>query len=230
MKKVYLLLIGCFVFSSAIIAQNRNVIQIEVENNDSESDSKKAKREHGFSVKLNPLLFFRGDVPIYVEKRLMSNVAIEGGIGFTHTDYFSVNSNIFSGFVGDDDISNEMGVSGRIGVRYYASDYGYQSEGAYFAIEYRLQRYNSVLNSYNGVLGLNEKLNRTNSDFRLTIGYVEYIGENFYIEPYAGFGIRNRSVDYVNGGTSSSNIDINSEKDMLPFLSLGFKVGIAVAD
>jgi hypothetical protein len=230
MKKTYLLLLSFVIGSGSIIAQNRNVIQLEVvdDNTDKESTT---KSDHGsLSIKMNPLIFFRGDIPLYFEKSFSSKFAIEIGAGLTHTDYLAVASDEIEGFsYKDSEIKAELGFSGRVGFRYYASNYGFEPEGIYFAIEYRYQHYNSVLNSVGTIDNLNEKLQRTNSDFRLTLGYVNYFDENVYIEPYAGFGIRARSIDRFITDETTNTINIGSESDIVPFLSLGFKIGISLS-
>ncbi|MEO8590678.1 MAG: hypothetical protein ABI432_14985, partial [Flavobacteriales bacterium] len=46
--------------------------------------------------KINPLLFFRGEIPLYYERALTPNLSLEIGIGVTLRDYLHVS------FVGDD--------------------------------------------------------------------------------------------------------------------------------
>jgi len=232
MKKTYLLaLISIVLMNINAIAQNRNVIQLEM-SDDKEEQGSVAKTKHGsLSIKMNPLIFFRGDIPLYLEKSFSSKFAIEAGVGLTHTDYLAVASDEIEGFdYKDSDINAELGFSGRVGLRYYASNYGFEPEGVYFAIEYRYQRYNSVLNSLMTIENLDQKLKRTNSDFKLTLGYVNYFDENVYIEPYVGFGIRARSIDRFSGDEVLNTVSITSESDIVPFLSLGFKIGISIGN
>ena len=121
-----------FLGLTSLVAQNRNVVQVEVVE---KNESQKSEWFQNTSIKLNPLLFLRGDIPLYFEMGMSKDFAIEAGIGFTNTDYVSVGTDLVSGFDYDDagfDLKNKLGYSGRIGVRYYASDYGFQSEGFYF--------------------------------------------------------------------------------------------------
>ncbi len=102
-----------------------------------------------------------------------------------------------------------MGWSGRIGVRYYAANYGYQPEGLYFALDYRMQRYSSTLRSVGSITALNQDLSRINNDVRFTLGYVKYWGDNFFIEPYAGFGIRSSKIDVAVPDELSNTVSVN---------------------
>jgi len=211
------------------IAQNRNVIQLEVVDDNTEKGSTTKSNHGSLSIKMNPLIFFRGDIPLYIEKSFSSKFAIEAGIGLTHTDYLAVASDEIEGFNYDDsEIKAELGFSGRVGMRYYASNYGFEPEGVYFAIEYRYQHYNSILSSVGTIENLDKNLQRTNSDFKLTLGYVNYFDENVYIEPYVGFGIRARSIDRFVGDEILNTVTIASENDIVPFLSFGFKIGISI--
>ncbi len=218
MKKIFILsILGLFLGAPILFAQNGNVIQIEVlKDSDEKQDSTIMGKLHNtYAIKLNPLLYFRGDVPLYLEVGITRQFTVETGVGFTHTDYLSAVSEMFKGFdYGISNIHSELGYSARLGFRYYASNYGFEPEGMYFAIEGRRQVYNATLTD------INKSLKRINNDFRVTIGYVNYFENNVFIEPYLGFGIRARGIDVVTGDTVT-RID-----DSVPLLSLGFKLGI----
>ena len=231
--------------SGVIIGQNRAVVQVEVADDDKKSVGSSMFLSAA-SIKVNPLLFFRGDVPIYFETNLSTKFSIEIGVGLTVRDLLST-TELVAGFedVEDNiasDISHDLGFSTRVGIRFYASNYGFQSEGVYFALEHRLQTYNSVLFSVDDDLALtpgssgqtfsnlNKKLTRVNNDFKLTLGYVEYFSDNVYIEGYAGFGIRKYKADRFQVESNPSVLTYYIEEDKIPLLALGAKIGILLTN
>lgn len=213
-----------FLGNTILLAQDKPVVQVEVIDEDAQDAVNKSEIHGVMSVKMNPLLFFRGDIPLYIETTVTSQFAFEVGAGVTIEDYFN-----FQLYVSDEyssTIKPELGFSGRVGVRYYAANYGYQPEGLYFGLDYRLQKYNSTLTQAGTVSLLNQNLSRLNSDVRLTMGYVNYWGDNFFIEPYAGFGIRSRTMDKATPNETANTVSVSSETDLFPILSLGAKIGI----
>ncbi|MBK7268447.1 MAG: hypothetical protein IPI07_02635 [Flavobacteriales bacterium] len=51
------------------------------------------------AIKINPLLFFRGEIPIHYERALTPRLSVELGLGFTWRDYLNLN---FGGGDADD--------------------------------------------------------------------------------------------------------------------------------
>ena len=232
--KTTLTLFALFLGLTSLVAQNRNVVQVEVVE---ENESQKSGWFQNTLIKLNPLLFLRGDIPLYFETGMSKDFAIEAGIGFTNTDYVSFGSDLFSGFdyeAAGFDLKNKLGYSGRIGVRYYASDYGFQSEGFYFGVTFRHQAYNSEVTSTVIGAGFKQELHRTNNDFSMMFGYVNYFDNNAYIEPYVGLGIRSRAIDqlgvYTDPTTGISQFSGVTDVESVPLLSIGFKLGILLAN
>lgn len=231
--KTTLTILALFLGFTSLVGQNRNVVQVEVIEDDAEPQ--RSEWFQNTSIKLNPLLFFRGDIPLYFETGMSKNFAFEGGAGFTNTDYVSAASDLFSGFDYEAiglDLKNKIGYSARIGVRYYASDYGFQSEGFYFGITYRIQTYNSEVISNLTVPAFKKDLQRTNNDFRLMFGYVNYFDNNAFIEPYVGLGIRGRAIDRIgfttDPATGVTEFGSYTDKETVPLLTLGFKLGISL--
>ncbi len=234
-RKTSLTLVTLFIGLISLVGKNRNVVQVEVV----EADDKNQKSEwfQNTSIKLNPLLFFRGDIPLYFETGMSKNFALETGVGITLTDYVSVASDLFQGFDYESagfDLKNEIGYSARLGVRYYASDFGFESEGFYFGMTFRHQNYNSVVTSNIPGFSFNEELKRTNNDFSLMFGYVNYFDNNAYIEPYVGLGIRGRAIDKIvtatNTLTGLPEVEKFTDNESVPLLTIGFKLGILIAD
>lgn len=226
---IKLLVISCLFISNKLSAQENSVVKMELA-----EESNKTHGRTSQAIKINPLLFFRGDIPVYYERNIFDNISVEAGVGITLADYLSnlsINSDIFWDL--DDDVETEVktGYSFRVGLKYYATDYSFQPEGIYFGMSFRQQTYNSELLNVGDILANNESLRRINNDIILTLGYVHVFEENAFIEPYAGFGFRNRKFDNVSGivnGFTGNMIfyTIENKSDMIPLLSLGFKVGI----
>ncbi|PLX06040.1 MAG: hypothetical protein C0596_16235 [Marinilabiliales bacterium] len=221
MKKVIILVLLSIFMCIYVTAQ----VQVNVVDENTTEDQNNNDLHGVMSIKLNPLLFIRGDIPLYFELSLTSQVAVEVGAGLTIIDYFSTQSLFLDGAF-NEDISPKIGYSGRIGLRYYAANYGYQPEGLYFALDYRFQRYNYTLNSLGSMSDLNEDISNINNDGKLTVGYVKYWGDNFFFEPYAGFGIRTSTIDFATPNATFNSYTIEQNKYLLPLLSLGFKIGI----
>jgi len=224
MRKLIIFLSFSIVFG---ISLSQAQVQVQVVDEDAQTEQNSNEIHGVMSVKMNPLLFFRGDIPIYIELSITPQLAVEIGAGVTLTDYFST---YMHPYISDDSfnytLNPELGYSGRIRLKYYAANYGYQPEGAYFALDYRLQSYNSTLKSIGTITNLDQSLSRLNNDVRFSVGYVKYWGDNFFIEPYAGFGVRTRTTDIATPNELTNTITVNSEKSLLPILSLGAKVGI----
>lgn len=214
----------CCLYSGALVAQNREVSQIEYS---TESQKQETKSNSRNAIKLNPLLFLRGDIPIYFEKNITDKIFIEIGAGVTFRDYLtSTNYNL------DDDHDLEydvkLGYSYRIGLRYYAADFSYEPYGFYFGLSYQSQNYRSVLTSLNDLEDLNNDIKTHNKDFRLEIGYVTTFEESVFLEPYIGLGIRSRKFDEITIDSNNSNVyEIEKTNDIVPFLSAGVKIGFS---
>ena len=211
----------CFLLiiaASNLTAQNPSSVQME---NTEESGSNYSESRN--MIKLNPLLFFRGDVPVYYEKSLTDKIALEAGVGFTLIDYFNY-SYLIDGY--DYKENDKLGYSVLLGLRYYASDYSYMQEGFYFGFNVRYQSYKSDFISIEDIAYKGSN-NSANLDVRLHIGYLYMWEENFFIEPYLAFGLRNKSFQEITFDDASQLYSTSSQTIQNPIFSLGFKFGIA---
>ena len=220
MKKLVLIILSIFAVSSFIHAQQSSVKMETVE-----SDSKDFSEGRSL-IKLNPLLFFRGDFPIYFETSVSDKIAVEAGVGFTLIDYFSQPLNLIN-YDYDYEEENGLGYSFRLGLRYYASDYSYMQEGFYFGANVRYQLYKAEFTSIENIdYSANNDIK--NLDFRLHVGYLHMWEENFFIEPYAAFGLRRKTaVSEINYDQNTQTFSTPVGTQMKPILSLGFKFGIS---
>lgn len=210
-----------------VIAQNRTVVEVEVENND--GSSRKNKLGVKNLIKINPILFLRGDIPIYYERALSGKFSAEVGFGMTIRDYISSVTTL-GGEVYQDgiDIKPNLGYSINLGARYYPSNYVYQPEGVFLGLDYRFQKYNATAENTN-IIFTKTAITEQNNDVRLLLGYIKYFEENVFIEWYSGFGVRHKVYDSIslqdNGVFKSASV--SSKNFLLPYLSLGFKIGVA---
>lgn len=211
-------LIIAFLSNEQSVAQNKSSVKMETID---ESGSNYSETRNVF--KLNPLLFFRGDVPIYYEKSINDKIAVEAGVGFTLSDYFNYY------YLSDDyeyEENNGLGYSFRLGLRYYASDYSYMQEGFYFAVNVRYQAYRADFKSIENVV-YSENNNSSNLDFRLHVGYLHMYEENFFFEPYIAFGVRNGKYMEINYNSISDDYTTRKTTSINPIFSIGIKLGIS---
>ena len=225
MKKVFAILFFLTIDQFAF-CQQEGVVQMQIVDEDTRKKNSGGD-SYGLSLKFNPLLFLRGDVPIYIEYGLTSRVGVEVGAGITFTDYLAVDfiSNTFS----NQSWKSNIGYSARIDFKIYASYFTYQAEGAFFAIGYRHQRYSrELLDNFS----IDNTYFTDNNDFKLAFGYVEYFADNIYIEPYIGVGVRYKQFDevsYVYDSISGFNVYEKSKlSKQLPFFYIGFKLGVSL--
>jgi hypothetical protein len=225
-KNIWLIGILGILFFVNSNAQEKPVVKIQMDDDLSE-DSKSIKFNH--LLKLNPIIFTRGDIPIYYENNFRNNLSVEIGVGLTLRDFLansSSDSTWFNSFNSNIEEEINIGYSYRIGIRYYSANYGFDPEGLYFSLNYRQQKYSSTLTSVNSVLANNEELSRSNKDVFLALGYVYMLDENAFIDPYIGFGIRTRVYDEVS--SLASSYSINNKKDVVPIIVVGLKFAISL--
>lgn len=210
--------------SSCLMAQNNPVIKMEMEQ--AKEQTRGARSNH--IVKLNPLMFLRGDVPIYYENNFSSNLSLEAGVGFTLKDYLknSFSDSVWDMYNLDTEEKMKIGYSFRIGVRYYAANFGFEPEGLYFGLNYRYQKYQSTLTSVGSLDAMDEDLQITNGDVFLSVGFVFLFEENAFIDPYMGFGFRSRSYDKVS--LNGASYQIEQEDDIVPLFVAGLKFAISL--
>lgn len=200
-------------------------------------------------VKMNPLLIFTGDIPLYYERKLTENISAEGAIGVTTRNYlrelWDYASNPFyteKQAYSFDDIIGKVGFSLRLAGRYYpASDVSAPHE-FYFGPSIDFRRYNYAVpmaeeDPSTGELrfSLYEEMNgnRSFTDVKIMFGYSDFFEKNLMVEYYGGIGMRFISEDrfYIDeiaqptGGNIPQTAIINDKKTV-PIFSAGVKLGI----
>jgi hypothetical protein len=146
-------------------------------------------------IKFNPLVFFRGEIPLYYERALTPRLSLEAGIGVTLRNYLALS------FAGDD--ADEFGAgteiiprpSFQVGFRYYLSD-DIEPNGAYLQTSFAHLNYTKDIRT-KGPTGefTDEKLrdDRTYNDVRFLLGYqMLSSNSNWLFDVYGGLGYRDR--------------------------------------
>lgn len=184
-------------------------------------------------VKLNPLLFFRGEVPIYYERALSPNLSLEVGIGVTLRNYLALS------FAGDD--ADDFGaateivpsLSYRMGVRFYMES-DLEPQGWYIQPEFGHLRYAKDIRIADPVSGFtDERLRdrRIYNDVRALFGYQSLsYSSNWVFDLYGGFALRVRDMQVVTKTVDPVKREytyaVEQRNDRVPALFLGLKVGM----
>ncbi len=194
------------------------------------------------ALKINPLLYVKGELPIYYERALNDYLSVEAAIGMTFKDYST-------GLFDDGDSFDEKPeekinshVSFKLGLRYYAG--GVVMDGFYFALEFAKRDYTKELtfvhvdNIYDPQTYTYTNLTQTyhlteydnHKEFKLIVGSQEhYYWDNFFVDYYLGVGIDSyekarveRDFDNITNLSTYKTIPTSSTK---PRFYLGLKFG-----
>lgn len=186
-------------------------------------------------VKINPLLFFRGEIPVYYERAINPKLSIEAGIGVTLRNYLALS------FTGDD--ADDFGagtdiiprLSFNAGFRYYFMD-DLEPQGAYAQISFAHLNYTKDIRM-KGQSGefTDNKLrdDRTYNDVRLLFGYqMLSSNSNWMFDVYGGPAFRDRFNVKVKERLDLSGerpvwaYSVEESKDQTVAFFLGVKVGM----
>lgn len=185
------------------------------------------------AFKINPLLFFRGEIPIYYEHALTPKLSLEVGLGVTLRNYLALS------FVGDD--ADDFGagteivpnLSYHMGARWYFVD-DLEPIGPYMQIEYAHLAYTkdiTVKDSTGLFTDATFRDERTYNDVRLYYGYQMLgVSNNWLFDVYGGVAFRSRNQVIVNETldltTDQYTYDVKESTDNVPAFFLGMKLGI----
>ncbi len=186
-------------------------------------------------LKANPLLFFRGEVPLYYERALSSRLSAEVGLGITYRNYINLT------FAGDHPDADDFGAgtkiksypSIRVGFRYYLTP-DLEPQGSYLHLEFAYLHYGKEITEKDSLGQLSERTNldeRIYNDFRLYYGHQVLSGSsNWLYDFYAGVGLRSRAMTIVqetfNPTTDQWTYEVDQVNDVVPAFFLGVKVGL----
>ncbi len=186
-------------------------------------------------IKANPLLFFRGEIPIYYEHALSHKLSLEVGLGVTLRDYLTLT---FSGDDADDfgagtEIIPQL--SYHIAARFYLGE-DLEPQGWYVQPEFVHLDYVKDIRGQapDGTFTDDTyRDQRTYDDLRLLAGYQMLSwSSNWLFDVYGGVGYRSRNMNKV-----EERIDLTSgiytytlseTSDKVPVIYLGIKIGLGL--
>jgi hypothetical protein len=187
-------------------------------------------------IKINPLELLNASFPIYYERVLSPKFSAEIGIGVTAiTSSFAGLQSALDTEVGTSFEGLYKGKTGtvlKLGLRYYAGRGDEAAEGAYFALECQMRKYNfdAYRLSANGGISYSapyQASSVTSTDlFRILFGYQYEGSSNFTWDPYLGIGWRQTTF---NGQYQDTNnqVTLGSVSTYKPVFIIGVKMGIA---
>jgi hypothetical protein len=227
----YPFLISVFIFSGFVFncfSQSDSSRSSHVTVTYSKVGYKRVEKDKGIFnlIKINPLLIFNGDIPIYWERRIKDQVSVEAGLGFTHMDYVN---NIFtlSDQTGNLEVRNaKPGYSLMIAAKYYPSKFTKALDDIYFGPEIRYRKYNTEVEdcSPTSLTGFVAE-DRTLIDFKLNVGYIYYLSDRVIVDFYGGIGMRSRNINSSTCNNSRTAMISTHINDMVPVISAGIKLG-----
>lgn len=195
------------------------------------------------ALKLNPLLFFRGEIPLMYERALTHRLSVEAGVGFTWRDY--LNLNFTSGGGDADDYGAGTNIIAKptyhLGLRWYHTD-DIEPQGWYTQLGFAHIEYVKDIKERNAdgsFSTIKHRDQRIYNDIRLLCGYqLLSASSNWLFDVYGGVALRNRGLNLVKE-TLVLDPDPNStdeppqyryteepSNDIVPAFFLGVKVGL----
>jgi hypothetical protein len=183
-------------------------------------------------IKINPLLFLRGEIPVYYERALSPRLSVELALGITYRNYLNFP------VAGDDadDFSRGTEIvpkpSYHAGFRYYLVD-DIEPQGTYLQMEFAHLDYSKdiTMKDSTGKFTPNTlRDERIYNDVRLFFGY-QRLGatSNLLIDVYGGVAFRSRDRTIVTETVDLTNDDwiymVEQKRDNVPALFAGVKIG-----
>lgn len=186
-------------------------------------------------LKINPLLFLRGEIPVYYERALSSRLSAELGLGITYRNYINLT------IAGDHPDADDFGAgteikpspSFHVGTRYYLADH-LEPHGGYVQLEFAYLRYGKEITEKDSTGLLSSRTNldeRIFNDFRLYYGYQNISAtSNWLFDFYGGVALRLRDMTIVNEDLNIAEGKwtylVEEKNDAVPAFFLGVKVGL----
>lgn len=185
-------------------------------------------------VKINPLAFFRGEIPVIYERAITPRLSLEAGLGVTLRNYIALS------FMGDD--ADDYGAGTEIiprlsfnaGFRYYFED-DLEPNGGYAQISFAHLNYTKDIRAKGPTGEFTETTyrdDRTYNDVRFLVGY-QRLGSNsnWLFDVYAGPAFRDRYNIIVKESLDLSGVrgwtySVDETKDRTLAFFLGVKVGV----
>lgn len=183
-------------------------------------------------LKLNPLLFLRGELPLYYERALSPRISAEVAAGITFRNYLGgdLTGDVVDEFSAGTRILTKA--SFQLGFRYYLVD-DIEPQGPYIqgGFAYLNHSKDILLRDGNGHFtdqALRDQ--RLFNDVRLYLGYQRLAStSNWLFDAYCGIAFRNRSFTRVHEdldiAAKTWSYSVEKAHDNVLALFLGLKVG-----
>ncbi|MBP8823707.1 MAG: hypothetical protein KBH07_08695 [Flavobacteriales bacterium] len=182
--------------------------------------------------KVNPLLFLRGEVPLYYERALSHRVGVEAAVGLTTRNFMGGD---FSGDVPDDFSAGTRIIakpSAQLGFRWYLTD-DLEPQGVYVQCGVAYLDHSKDIFRKDSTGHLTDAAlrdQRIYNDVRLHAGYQRLSAtSNWLLDVYGGLGFRNRAITQVHERLELSDrswhYSVEERHDRVLALFLGVKVG-----
>jgi len=181
-------------------------------------------------IKINPLLFFRGELPIYLEQKITGNLSIEGAYLWTKND-------VFAGAF-DHDLGAQSGITEvetgngyKLAIRWYFRN-NLELSGTYISAEYGEREFmtNYFQRDTLGIPTSERILDRRNFREIKLIGGIQRLGyySNFFLDFHGGVGYKFKDFQEVHlepdMSAQPSHFLIFNKSEGIAFY-LGFKIG-----
>lgn len=186
-------------------------------------------------VQINPLLFFRGEIPLMYERALTPRLSMRVGAGVTLRNYMAMS------ITGDHPDADDFGAGTEIipkpsfhfGARFYLQD-DLEPQGLYVEPLFSHLVYTKDIRELNTNGSFSDKRyrdERTFNDLRLLVGYQNLsYSSNWLLDFYGGLGFRNRNMVIVNERldltTDQYSYTIEEITDNVPSVFLGVRIGV----
>ena len=182
--------------------------------------------------KLNPLLFLKGEMPLYYERALAHNLSAELALGVTFRNYLG---GAFSNDQPDDFSAGTHIIakpSYHVGFRYYFTD-DVEPQGIYMQGEFAYLDFSKDISTKDSTGRYTDETlrdQRLYNDVRLYFGYQRLSSTNNWLfDAYCGIGLRNRSLTEVEERLDlverNWSYTVTETHDNVPAAFLGVKIG-----
>ncbi len=186
-------------------------------------------------VQINPLLFFRGEIPLLYERALTPRLSMRVGTGVTLRNYMAMS------ITGDHPDADDFGAGTEIipkptfhfGARFYLQD-DLEPQGLYLEPLFSHLVYTKDIRELNTNGSFSDRRyrdERTFNDLRVMVGYQNLsYSSNWLLDFYGGLGFRNRNMVVVNERldlvTDQYSYTIEEITDNVPAFFLGVRIGL----
>lgn len=195
-------------------------------------------------IKINPLQWLIGEMPVYIERRLVGPLTFEAGLGPTFYSFMSGttaqitpynNLPIESALESRNQntlYSTNLGLTAKGGLRVYFGGADAVPEGTYLAMEARLRFSNYSFHDPSTPNMPTLKITDRHFDIVGVFGRQYEISDRLYTESYTGIGLRMSDAEeiVVKVGTNDLVYTTGHLKGMAPIYSFGIKIGYLITE